>query len=792
MQGMYIILPAIAFGALLLAFAGRGSGIRQSFIYAAAAYTLCLVAATELLSVWSLLQLPALAGVWAGVAALAGLYFGFYGERKVALAALRGAWAQFREAWAILSALGLILAVILLLGLVAPPNNWDAMTYRMARVAMWAQEGNVSHFATAYLPQLFHPPLTEWNVLNFQIMTGGDRFANTVQWFALAGCGVAASLIARELKQTFTVQVLAAVVAVTLPMGVLQGSNVLTDLVVSFWLLVFALLAVQYIRAPAAGRLLLCGLALGFALLSKGTAYPIAPPLAAALFLYAVLQSRGAGYRPYVRLAAVAVAVVAVALALNSGHYARNLDLFEHPLSPGGSVNSHVNEEFNLSVVQSNLVRNSVMHLGVPNSRINDLTLYAVQLVFGRVIDDVPGATLGDGIFEAGISFRTQEGFTGNFLHFWFLTAALLGVLLFRKRLRCDGLTVCMALAVVLAALSFCALLQWERWNTRYHTPLFMLGAPVVAAFVASLAARVRLPGSIVPPSPKFRRSNWLLNRASTTGGRIGIVAGVFLITSVWWVIGNEGRPIYAGGSPTIFPIDRTEMYFSGRQGLFQSYVDAVDYLTAYHPKEVGLYMQENDYDYPALALLKEHLPEMSQLAHVGVTNVSGELQDNGFKPPFIFSRKGSLEALAGESYRVVQRLPRVTIMAKTDVVGEMPKGTVSDQIDEMIERGEPIIRSNYDVYISKNRLLYTKDSCSQSDISAYFFLHVVPVDENDLPAPRRRNGFDNYDFRNQVWQDGKKCYALGQLPEYPISSIRTGQYVPGEGETWRGEYHPQ
>ena len=269
-------------------------------------------------------------------------------------------------------------------------------------------------------------------------------------------------------------------------------------------------------------------------------------------------------------------------------------------------------------------------------------------------------------------------------------------------------------------------------------------------------------------------------------------MAGIFLIMSVPWVIANETRPIYAGGSPTIFATDRTEMYFSDRRILFRSYVDAANYLAAYRPPELGLYTQWSDYDYPVWALLQERLPETPRLAHVGVTNVSGALQDNGFNPPFIFSRKGSLEALAGESYQVVQRLPGVTIMARADVAGAMPEATVSGQVEEMIERGELIIRSNYDVYISGNRLLYTKDACGQSDIDDWFFLHIVPVAKNDLPASRRRHGFDNYDFRfaGYGWQDGEQCYALGQLPDYDIGHIRTGQYVPGaSGRTWEGEW---
>ena len=503
---MYIVLPAIAFAALMLAFAGRGCGVRQSFVYAAAAYTLCLVAATELLSVWNLLQLPALVGFWAGVAVFAGGYFAFYGDRKVAAGALAGAGARFREAPIILSATGVILGVILLVALAAPPNNWDSMTYHMARVAVWMQEGSIHHFPTATLTQLFHPPLAEWNILHLQILSGGDRFANTVQWFALLGCGIGASLLARELRQDFRVQVLAAVIAVTLPTGLLQGSSTQNDLIVAFWLLAFALLAIRYLRAPGAGRLLLCGLALGFALLTKGTTYAVAPPLAAMLLLYGIIRLRrrkGTGYRPYGRLAGAAAVILAVALLLNTGHYARNQEPFGHPLATPGL--SSLNEPMNLSAMYVNLVRNSAAHWGVPSYRINAFTLAAVRKFFGDTIDNVPGTHNVQNFFRTGIAFSKHEDTAGNFLHFWLLAAALTGVLLFRKRLQPGALTVCLALAVILGALAFSGILKWETGNTRREVALFMLGAPVVAVFVASLASsRARLPARICLASPRL------------------------------------------------------------------------------------------------------------------------------------------------------------------------------------------------------------------------------------------------------------------------------------------------
>ncbi|MFG0250589.1 MAG: hypothetical protein ACF8OB_17015, partial [Phycisphaeraceae bacterium JB051] len=54
-----------------------------------------------------------------------------------------------------------ILATTLLIALVAPPNNWDSLTYHMSRVAHLAQNKTLDFYATPFLRQLTMPPLAE-------------------------------------------------------------------------------------------------------------------------------------------------------------------------------------------------------------------------------------------------------------------------------------------------------------------------------------------------------------------------------------------------------------------------------------------------------------------------------------------------------------------------------------------------------------------------------------------------------------------------------------------------------
>ena len=102
----------------------------------------------------------------------------------------------------------------------------------------------------------------------------------------------------------------------------------------------------------------------------------------------------------------------------------------------------------------------------------------------------------------------------------------------------------------------------------------------------------------------------------------------------------------------------------------------------------------------------------------------------------------------------------------------------------ETLVSGEPVMRSDFDIYLSENKLTYVKEPCASADTEAKFFLALHPADANDLPDRRRRYGFDNLDFdfdERGVISDGK-CVARIPLPGYAIAGIGTGQYIPAEG----------
>ena len=104
---------------------------------------------------------------------------------------------------------------------------------------------------------------------------------------------------------------------------------------------------------------------------------------------------------------------------------------------------------------------------------------------------------------------------------------------------------------------------------------------------------------------------------------------------------------------------------------------------------------------------------------------------------------------------------------------------------------GKPIAQSRFDLYLRDNTLTYLKAPCAEGDADARFFLHITPAAVADLPAAWREFGFENLDFQFAYHGAyvGGICVAERELPDYAMESIRTGQFVSGEGRVWGVEF---
>ena len=129
----------------------------------------------------------------------------------------------------------------------------------------------------------------------------------------------------------------------------------------------------------------------------------------------------------------------------------------------------------------------------------------------------------------------------------------------------------------------------------------------------------------------------------------------------------------------------------------------------------------------------------------------------------------------------------RVTVPDRKRSVASMSADTYRGATD-----GRLMEQAMFDIYTYPgSRILgYARDQCRAADVRAPFFLHIVPVDAQELPAQRRQYGFDNRDFtfQRRGKQVAGRCWATVELPAYEIARVRTGQYTRRGEQLWGTE----
>ena len=100
------------------------------------------------------------------------------------------------------------------------------------------------------------------------------------------------------------------------------------------------------------------------------------------------------------------------------------------------------------------------------------------------------------------------------------------------------------------------------------------------------------------------------------------------------------------------------------------------------------------------------------------------------------------------------------------------------------------MIQSTYDVYLEGRDLFYLRQDCNETEMGTRIFLHVIPASMSSLTGGSE-NGYQRLDFQfaDKGRLIGEQCIARRILPDYPISQIVTGQWVPGQDPIWEGTY---
>lgn len=160
-----------------------------------------------------------------------------------------------------------------------PQNNYDSMTYHLARVGYWMQNETLYPWETPNPRQTSFPPNAEIGLLWSMLYFRSDILTGFVQWFFTAAGFLAIYGMSMLLGALRKQALFAGLVWLTLPQIVLQSTTTQNDLVVSSLFLIAMYFLYQGWLSLRPGILFISGTALGLALGTKLTAGMAVPGL---------------------------------------------------------------------------------------------------------------------------------------------------------------------------------------------------------------------------------------------------------------------------------------------------------------------------------------------------------------------------------------------------------------------------------------------------------------------------------------------------------------------------------
>jgi hypothetical protein len=571
--------------------AGYFTKIRIVFLQTSLYSSLLLILITEILSSFKMVNRKGLVLAWL-ICLIALLLFKRPSLDKVK--ELFRFWKSLKRE-PVFYVLVFVLGISLAIGLLYPPNNFDSMTYHMGRVAHWQQNQSVSYYQTHIMRQLDSQPLAEYIILHLQVLSGGDRLANTVQLFFFFGAILLISLLAKELGANTGQQKLISLFTCLIPMAIIQSNSTMNDIVAGYFLICFAYFTILLTRKTDRFYIVLAGISLGLAWFTKGTAYIFTLPFCLWYALILLKQYR-MPLKTILRSAGLLLLIPLIAILINSGFYYRNIFLTGSPLGTSGNITTNKAAEPKQLLFVG--VKNILNHLPISHGFKNKLTNASRELDID-INDEKYNFTPISGMVEG---FSYHEDYAQNFIH----TIAIIlfsFLFIFRRSLYREKVSYYTFFVFTLWAISilYCCLLKWQPWSNRLETGLFML-------YCVFLGIEID------------RANKWLKLAAILSMAYFGFAA-------LGW---NSKRPLLPVAH-SIFkkPYD-SFIYKKGLAGC-KEYLDQKGY------RNIGIFIDLDSWDYPYYKLLTHSNNGTRVLKHVLVQNESAIYLDD-FKPDVIIS----------------------------------------------------------------------------------------------------------------------------------------------------------
>ena len=601
---IFIILTFFGFW-LLLGNIRRDPDWRVSFVQALIVWATYLTLTTEFLSLFNWLTLAGLSIVWVTPCLVFFILFwiGFKKGRILRFPIIYHLRSRMVALMDIL--IIIIMLATLIICFVSPPNSFEAMTSRLPRVAHWAQQRNLSHFAASAEAQNSAAPGYEIILLNFFIMAKGDGWSNIINWLALFGCIEAIMGISATFGSTPKGTRLSALFAVSLPIAITQASSSLNDLVLSLWIMGCVLMILLY-RGDGYKPLhiILAVLSAGLAVVTKPTALIFLAPF---LLYLIVLLFVKTGFLKTLGWLAIGCGLVVI---LSSGYLIRNHVTYGEIYNPE-ALEIEMNAKVNGRVLASNIIRNTALQTSIigggGNTWLNKSMINWHEFLSLKIND--LDTTIAGQFYLPG--FNTSELTSVNPIHAIALPVSFVAVIILFIKKKMEWESLVYIGGILVAGILFNLLMKWDLTGSRLQMPFFFLYAPVAGFLLGKLE--------------KFKIGRWA-----------GVTLFVFALP---WVLANKERPIFVldgiTSEKSIFTTKRDELYFTTQPESYEFISQSSESIKKSGVSSIGLDIKDKLIEYPLWAFLGA--PDRNyQIENISVQGSSSSYSASDFQPEAI------------------------------------------------------------------------------------------------------------------------------------------------------------
>ena len=182
----------------------------------------------------------------------------------------------------------LIMFTTFFIGVSVPPNNWDSMTYHLARVAFWRQNTTLNHYFTNNSRQTIMPINAEVGLLWIILFTNNDRLAFLVQWTVFVLSLIVLYKMLKICKFSKKISFLSIFVFSCLTMVIMQASTTQNDLTLAVLVLIAVYFALVFLKKQNIDLryIIFSSISLGIAIGVKGYSYLFIPGFYLFMLLY--------------------------------------------------------------------------------------------------------------------------------------------------------------------------------------------------------------------------------------------------------------------------------------------------------------------------------------------------------------------------------------------------------------------------------------------------------------------------------------------------------------------------